>query len=96
MNDDGTVMKGEQVARFAANYERGPDKQLKLIDVRSLRLNPWTILGATAALATQLAAHQLPRLIFRWLEDLLTVAASPFDHTGGCRILRGVIARRQI
>jgi hypothetical protein len=28
----------------------------------------------------------LPRLIFRWLEDPLTVAASPFDHTGGCRI----------
>src|SRR5215831_7975098 len=45
------------------------------------------ILSAAAALATGIAAHRLPRLIFRWLEDPLTVAASPFDHNGGCRIL---------
>jgi hypothetical protein len=45
------------------------------------------VLSAAAALATGVAAHQLRRLIFRWLEDSLTVGASPFDHTGGCRIL---------
>ena len=33
------------------------------------------------------AAHDLPRLILRRLEVLLTIAASPFDHTGGCRTL---------
>jgi hypothetical protein len=49
--------------------------------------------GAAAALATGVAAHRLPRLIFRWLEDPLTVAASPFDHTGGCRILRSATVR---
>jgi hypothetical protein len=54
------------------------------------------ILGAAAALATTVAAHRLPRLVFRWLEGPLTVAASPFDHTGGCRILRSVIVRREI
>jgi hypothetical protein len=46
------------------------------------------ILCAAAALADGIAAYRLFRLIFRWLEDLLTVAASPFDHTGGCRTLR--------
>jgi hypothetical protein len=51
------------------------------------------IIGAAAALAFELAAHQLPRLILRRLEVLLTVAASPFDHTGGCRILRSVIGQ---
>ncbi len=45
------------------------------------------ILGATSALASGIGTHRLPRLIFRWLEDSLTVAASPCDHTGGCRIL---------
>ena len=44
------------------------------------------MLGAAAALTTWVAAHRLPWLILRWLEDPLTVAASPFDHTGGCRI----------
>jgi len=43
------------------------------------------ILGATAALAGRFRAHRLPRLILRWQEASLTVAASPFDHTGGCR-----------
>jgi hypothetical protein len=54
------------------------------------------ILGAAAALTTGGAAHQLPRLILRGLEDLLTVAASPFDHTGGCRILRSAMVRLEI
>jgi hypothetical protein len=44
------------------------------------------IFGAAAALTTGVAAHRLSRLIFRGLEDLLTVAASPFDHIAGCRI----------
>jgi hypothetical protein len=44
------------------------------------------VIGASSPLASGLAAHQLPRLIFRRLEILLTVAASPIDHTGGCRI----------
>jgi len=54
------------------------------------------ILSAAAALATGIAAHRLSRLIFRWLENPLTVAASPFDHTGGCRMLRSVMVRREI
>jgi hypothetical protein len=45
------------------------------------------ILGATAALAVGAAAHQLPRLVFRWLEGVPAKAASPFAHNGGCRIL---------
>jgi len=45
------------------------------------------IIGAAAPLAVGLAAHRLRRLIFRWLEDSFTVAASPFDHIAGCRIL---------
>lgn len=44
------------------------------------------VLSAATSLATGLAAHRLPGLIFRWLEDLFTVAASPFEHIGGCRI----------
>ena len=44
------------------------------------------IISASAALAAGVAAHRLPRLIFRWLEDPLTEAATPFAHTGGCRI----------
>ena len=44
------------------------------------------IVGAAAPLAVGLAAHRLPKLIFRWLEDSFTVAASPFDHIAGCRI----------
>ena len=47
------------------------------------------IIGAALPLAAWLATHQLPRLIFRRLEILLTVAASPLGHTGGCRTLRG-------
>jgi hypothetical protein len=54
------------------------------------------ILGAAAALTTGATAHQLPRLIFRWLEDPFTVAASPFDHTGGCRILQSAMVRLEI
>jgi hypothetical protein len=54
------------------------------------------IIGAPAALAFRLAAHQLARLILRCQEGLFTVGASPFDHTGGCRIPRYLIARREI
>jgi hypothetical protein len=54
------------------------------------------IFSAALALATGIAAHRLPRLIFRWLEDSLTVAASAYDHTGGCRILRIAMVRREI
>jgi hypothetical protein len=54
------------------------------------------ILSAAPALATGIAAHRLSRLIFRWLENPLTVAALPFDHTGGCRILLDVVVRREI
>ena len=54
------------------------------------------ILGAAPALAAGITANQLPRLIFRWLEEPLTVPASPLDHTGGCRILRSAMVRRKI
>jgi len=54
------------------------------------------IFSAAPALTAGVAAHRLRRLIFRWLEDPLTVAASPFDHTGGCRILRSVIVGPEI
>lgn len=54
------------------------------------------ILGAAPAVATGVAAHRLSRLILRRLEGSLTVAASPFDHTGGCRILLDVVVRREI
>jgi len=40
------------------------------------------VIGAAAPLATGFAAYGLPRLILRWLKDLLTVAATPLDHTG--------------
>jgi hypothetical protein len=40
------------------------------------------ILSAPAALATGSAANRLRRLILRGMEGPLTVAASPFDHTG--------------
>jgi len=43
------------------------------------------VIGAAAPLAAGVTAYRLPRLIFRWLEDSLTVGALPFDHTGGCR-----------
>lgn len=46
------------------------------------------IVNAPMALASRVAANQLPRLILRWLEVSLTVAASPFDHTGGYRTAR--------
>src|SRR3954447_10020151 len=52
------------------------------------------ILGAPAALAVRAAAHQLPRLVFRWQEGVLAKATSPFAHTGGCRIRRLPIVRR--
>jgi hypothetical protein len=54
------------------------------------------IIGATAALAIGFAAHQLRRLVLRWQEGLFTVAAPAFDHTGGCRIPRRLIASRAI
>jgi len=54
------------------------------------------IFSAASALTAGVAAHRLQRLIFRWLEDPLAVAASPFDHTGGCRIPPDVIVRREI
>ena len=44
------------------------------------------ILGAAATLTDRFAAYRLRRLILRWQEVSLTVAATPFDHTGGCRI----------
>jgi len=53
-------------------------------------------LVAAATLTTGVAAHQLSRLIFRGLEDLFTVAESPFRHTGGRRILRSAMVRREI
>lgn|SRR5581483_7733364 len=40
------------------------------------------VISAAAPLALGLTAYQLTWLIFRWLEALLTVAATPFDHTG--------------
>src|ERR1700680_958258 len=43
------------------------------------------VIGAASPLAAGVAAYRLPRLIFRWLQESFTVAASPFDHTGGCR-----------
>ncbi len=43
------------------------------------------IFSAVTAVAAGVAAHRLHRLIFRWLEDPLTIPASPFDHTGGFR-----------
>jgi len=51
------------------------------------------IFGAAAPLATRVAAHRLPRLVFRWLEDPLTDAASPFDHNTGCRIRQRVMLK---
>jgi len=48
------------------------------------------IFGAAAALATRVAAHRLSRLVFRWLEDPLTDAASPFAFrrlTGVTRVV---------
>src|SRR5262249_50678737 len=53
---------------------------------------PAVILRAASALATEIAADRLRRLILRGLEDPLTVAASPFDHNGGCRILRSAMS----
>jgi len=43
------------------------------------------IIAAATPLASGFVANRLPRLILRWLEGSLTVGASPFDHTGGCR-----------
>jgi hypothetical protein len=40
------------------------------------------IVGAAPLLASRLAADGLPRLKFRWLEDLLTITTTAFDHTG--------------
>jgi hypothetical protein len=57
---------------------------------------PAVILSAAAALATGIAADHLRRLIFRGLENPLAVVASPFDHTGGCRILRSANVRSEV
>lgn len=54
------------------------------------------ILSAAPALATGIAADRLRRLILRGLENAITVAASPFDHTGGCRTMRGAMVRWEI
>ena len=43
---------------------------------------PAVIIGAPSPLAFRLAADGLLRLTRRWLEDPLTIATSPFDHTG--------------
>lgn len=59
--------------------------QAYLAIFRICRDFPAVIIGAAPSLALGRAAYRLPRLIFRWLEGLLTVAALPFDHTGGCR-----------
>ena len=66
-------------------FLRAVQADLAIVRVRSDL--PAMIIGATAALATRLAAYQLPRLILRRLEVLLTIAALPFDHTGSCRTL---------
>ena len=67
------------------------------LPVLRVRYDPLAvILSAAAALAAGVAAHRLGRMILRGLEDPLTVAASPFDHTGGCRILRSAMFRREI
>ena len=39
-------------------------------------------IGAPPPLALRLAANGLPGLILRWLKNLLTIATTPFDHTG--------------
>ena len=54
------------------------------------------VLSPPTAPATGIAAHQMSRLILRRLERSLTVAATPFDHTGGCRTLRSATVRREI
>jgi hypothetical protein len=38
------------------------------------------VVGATPTLAIRIAAHRLPRLILRWMEDLFAVAATSFDY----------------
>ena len=40
------------------------------------------IIGAPSPLAVRFAADRLTGLELRWLEDLLTIATTPFDHTG--------------
>ena len=50
------------------------------------------IIGAATPLALGLTAYRLSRLILRWLEDHLTVAAAPFDHTGGFRTAEGSVS----
>src|SRR5450432_2848297 len=55
-------------------FLRAVQADLAILRVRSDL--PAMIIGATAALATRLAAHQLPRLILRRLEVLLTIAAT--------------------
>jgi hypothetical protein len=67
---------------------------LPVFRVRRKFLPP--IIGAAVPLALRLATDRLPRLKPRWQETSLTVTASPFDHTGGCRILRNVMVRREI
>ena len=48
-----------------------------------------SIIGAAAPLAIRLTASRLTRLKLRWQEASLTVTASPFHHTGGCRTEAG-------
>jgi hypothetical protein len=43
---------------------------------------PAVIVGAPSPLAVRLAANGLLRLILRWLKNPLTIATTPFDHTG--------------
>jgi hypothetical protein len=65
-------------------FLRAVQADLAILRVRNDLLT--VIIGAAAPLAVGLAAHRLVRLIFRWLEDSFTIAASPFDHIAGCRI----------
>jgi len=57
---------------------------------------PAVIFSAAPALALGTAAHRLRRLKLRGLKYPFTVAATPFDHTGGSRIRRRTIVRREI
>ena len=70
-----------RVAR--APFLRTIQASLTIYRIRSHLLA--VIIGAAPPLALGLTAYRLPRLIFRWLEGLLTVAATPLDHTRGCR-----------
>ena len=69
------------VVRVAgAPFLRTVQASLAILRVRRDFLT--VVIGAPAPLTVGLTAHELTRLIFRWLEAQLTVAATPFDHTG--------------